>query len=130
MSNKKPLVVEFNKSMLKDNSIFEAGNSVVAITPDINENYWLFRVHLHKNQYVQAFPKFFTLGIGFAIEDDDWNTNLPYSSDAETIYGHIECNKKYKQITKERVVEAISLLSATCKDYYDQLKKQKSIVNN
>lgn len=119
-------MVEFNQSLLKGNSTFKAGNSLVAITPAIDKDYWLFRVHLFRNQYVQAFPKFFTLGIGFAIEDD-WNTNLPYSQTAEALYSHIECNKKYDQITKERAIEAITLLSAACADYYLQTKQS---VNN
>jgi len=119
------LTVEFNQSFVKATSTFKHAAGIIAVTPPIDENYWLFRVHLHKDQYVQAFPKFFTLGIGFALEDD-WNTNLPYSSDGETIYNHIEHNKKYKQITKEQAIEAITKLSAACAEYYAQTKAKQN----
>lgn len=116
------MIVEFNTTMLKDNSTFKSGNNVIAVTPSIDKDYWLFRVHLYKDQYVQAFPKFFTLGVGFAIEDD-WNTNLPYSSGPEAIYSHISHNKKYKAITKDRAIEALTKLTTACADYYAQIKK-------
>jgi len=119
-----PLImkVEVNTSLLKDNSAFKIGSSLVMMTPPINSDYWLFRVHLFKDQYVQAFPKFTTLGIGFALEDD-WNTNLPYSQTPDDLYNHIEHNKKYDEITREMAIEAIALLSAACADYYAQTRK-------
>lgn len=64
----------------------------VAMTPVIDENYWSYRVRLSQSQAIVGFPKFWTVGIGFACETD-WNTNLPYTEDAEAIYDHISHNK-------------------------------------
>lgn len=68
------------------------GGTAVQITPPLDEDYWLFRVKVSKNQAIVGFPKLFTIGIGFAKETD-WNTNLPYSSEAERIFDHIRHNK-------------------------------------
>jgi hypothetical protein len=84
------------------------------VTPAIDENYWIARVHLFKDQYVLAFPKFSTIGIGFAKESD-WNTNLPYTCSAEEICEHIWHNHKYRTITKEQTLEAIKLLQSVSK---------------
>lgn len=105
--------VEFNQEFKKSNDTFHNGNSVISITPPINSSYFIYRVHLHEDQYLLAFPKFTTIGIGFAKEED-WNTNLPFSCDAEEIYNHIEHNKLYDCITKEQVIEAINLLKPLC----------------
>lgn len=60
---------------------------VIMITPALNEDYWAYRVRLSEKQAIVGFPKFGTIGIGFAVEDDDWNTNLPYSGcSAEEIF--------------------------------------------
>jgi hypothetical protein len=61
---------------------------VVMMTPPITADYWAYRVQLTDTQAVVGFPKFFTIGIGFA-EETDWNTNLPYTSMAEDITDHI-----------------------------------------
>lgn len=76
-----------------------------------NDNSHLMEDLLQQSQL--AFPRFFTIGIGFAKEED-WNTNLPYSCSADEIYGHIKHNKLYKEITKEQCVEAISELQKRC----------------
>ena len=81
----------------------------IMITPAISEDYWCFRVQLSEKQAIIGFPKFCTIGIGFQHEED-WNTNLPYSSDKEEIYNHIECNKNDDSITKEDCLEAIELI--------------------
>jgi hypothetical protein len=39
-----------------------------------------------------CFPKFATIGIGFQHEED-WNTNLPYTTPADEIFKHISHNK-------------------------------------
>jgi len=83
----------------------------LAITPGIGEDYWTYRVHLFKDQYLLAFPKFWTVGIGFA-QEEDWNTNLPYSCEAEEIKEHIKHNRKYDEITDGMIVEAIKLLQS------------------
>jgi hypothetical protein len=101
-----------------DQSVKGAG---IAITPPINETYWLCRVNLFKDQSILAFPKFFTIGIGFA-QEEDWNTNLPYSCTAEEIADHIGHNRKYQEITDEQIIEAINLI----KDYIEKSKKAKN----
>jgi hypothetical protein len=63
-------------------------NVTTMFSPMVDENYWAYRVRLTDTQAVVGFPKFFTIGIGFAREED-WNTNLPYTSDAEDIAAHI-----------------------------------------
>ena len=82
----------------------------LAITPPLHETYWSYRVKLFRDQAILAFPKFFVIGIGFAIEEEDWNTNLPSSCDAEEITDHIWINHKYSEITREQVIEAIKLI--------------------
>src|SRR5689334_4066402 len=64
----------------------------ILLTPCIDENYWTYRVRLGETQAIVGFPKFSTIGIGFAIEDD-WNTNLPYTCGAEKIYNPIKHNR-------------------------------------
>lgn len=81
----------------------------LAFTPPINEDYWAYRVRVADGQAVVGFPKFSTIGIGFAVEDD-WNTNLPYTSDAEEIYEHIEHNRGDESISREVCVAAIRLI--------------------
>ncbi|OPC84175.1 hypothetical protein B4N89_27510 [Embleya scabrispora] len=81
----------------------------MALTPHVREDYWMFRVRLTAEQAVVAFPKFRTVGIGFAVETD-WNTNLPYTCDAVKIYEHIAHNVGDDSITREDCVAAIRLL--------------------
>lgn len=82
----------------------------IAVTPPIGESYWMFRVKLdNQGQAILGFPKFFTIGIGFAKEED-WNTNLPYSSSAEDIYAHIKHNKGNASIGRDKCIAAIELV--------------------
>ena len=64
---------------------------------------------LSEAQAIVGFPKFFTVGIGFA-QEEDWNTNLPYTCDADEIYDHIAHNKGDDSITREDCVPAIRLV--------------------
>lgn len=82
-----------------------------ALTPPISEDYWAYRVRVADGQAIIGFPKFSTIGIGFAIEED-WNTNLPYTCDAEQIYEHIEHNRGDDTITRETCIAAIRLIQA------------------
>lgn len=109
----KKLELEFRNEFKPAASTFQVGNTQVMITPPISEDYWVFRIKLYKDQALIAFPKFTTLGIGFAIEDD-WNTNLPYRTDAIGIYNHIKHNKLYKQISKQMCIDAITILQKAC----------------
>jgi hypothetical protein len=82
---------------------------VAAITPAIDENYWSYRVRLSDTQAVVGFPKFGTIGIGFAVEED-WNTNFPYRIAAEETFEHIKHNKGDDAIRDEDVLAAIELV--------------------
>lgn len=56
-----------------------------SLTPSVSEDYWVARIRLTGNQYINAFYKFSTIGIGLGREYS-WNTNLPcYNSNLETI---------------------------------------------
>lgn len=90
-------------------SLAGGGNATMSVTPSIDEDYWQYRVRLSDTQSIVGFPKFFTVGIGFAVEED-WNTNLPYTSDAEEIYAHIEHNKGDDSISREDCVVAIRMI--------------------
>lgn len=63
-------------------------NSTALLTPAISSDYWAYRVRLNDRQAVIGFPKFGTIGIGFAVEED-WNTNLPYTCHTIEIVSHI-----------------------------------------
>ena len=93
---------------------FAAGNAVALVTPNINEDYWLFRVKVSEKQAVVGFPKFSTIGIGFQHEED-WNTNLPYTSDAAEIYNHIKHNKI--DAKKADCIKAIKMIQEAAKTY-------------
>lgn len=94
----------------QDNQTVVMGH--LQMTPPLDGDYWEYRVRLSDRQAIVGFPKFSTVGIGFAVEDDDWNTNLPYTCSAEDIYAHIECNKGDDSITREACLAAIELIQA------------------
>ena len=109
--------IEFNARFQRASDTFCIGNTVAMITPPLNQDYWLFRVPLFKDQAIVCFPKFVTIGIGFAIEDANWNTNLPYCFSPEQIYNHIRVNKKYDEISKADCIQAIAKIIEHCKAY-------------
>lgn len=84
------------------------GNTLL-ITPPLNEDFWIFRVAVSDKQAIVGFPKFMTIGIGFQVEEADWNTNLPFTSDAEELYEHIKENKGDGP-TKEDCLAAIRMV--------------------
>jgi hypothetical protein len=109
------LQLEFNANFQRANDTFRSPEGWgLTITPPLDEDYWLFRVKLYEDQAILGFPKFHTIGIGFA-QEEDWNTNLPYTCDAEQIYDHIKHNKEYEQITDEQCLEAIQLVQKAAK---------------
>lgn len=63
-------------------------STTILITPPISSDYWSYRVQLNERQALVGFPKFGSIGIGFAREDD-WNTNLPYTCHTLEILSHI-----------------------------------------
>lgn len=103
--------LEINRKFVKANTEPVSGKVVVSITPPLDEDYWVLRVKVSKTQAVVGFPKFFTIGIGFQKEED-WNTNLPYTVDAERIYNHIKHNKGDSKIKKQNVIKAIQMIQA------------------
>lgn len=118
------LQLEINKNFVEANTTFfikdqdgnlKSGGASLMITPPLDEDYWLLRVKLHEDQAILGFPKFGTIGIGFA-QEEDWNTNLPYTQDAEHIYNHIKHNKKYDEITDEQCLEAIKMIRTAAMD--------------
>jgi len=88
-----------------------SGRDIGMLTPPIEEDYWAYRVKLSDDQAIVGFPKFGTIGIGFAVEED-WNTNLPYSVETERIFEHISHNKGDDTISDDDVREAIRLVQA------------------
>jgi hypothetical protein len=107
MNDKSNLQLEVREGALADVQPLSGRN--VLITPAIDEEYWLLRVKVSDKQAVVGFPKFFTLGIGFAKEKD-WNTNLPYTSNATEIYDHIKHNKGSTSIPDARCIHAIEMI--------------------
>lgn len=100
-----------NKDIEDETTAIKSG---VIVAPNIDENYFVAKIQLYKDQSINLFPKFFTYGIGFA-QEIDWNTNLPFQIDAEEIYDHIAINKKYDEISKEECIKAIKELQDIAK---------------
>lgn len=86
----------------------------VMLSPPLGEDYWTYRVRLTNRQAVVGFPKFETIGIGFAIEAVSTNMNLPYRLPAAMIAGHIACNKGDNTIPDEAVIQAIQMIRDAC----------------
>lgn len=107
--------VEMNRDFVKAGDTFTNGLEVLMITPPLDEDYWAMRVKLKHGQAIVAFPKFGTIGCGFAKEKD-WNTNLPLMScTAEEIYAHIKHNKRHRDISDEECLSAIRALQEAYK---------------
>ena len=104
--------LEINKNHIKDNGII--ANGAIMITPAIGEDYWSYRVKLHKDQAILGFPKFMQIGIDFA-QEEDWNTNLPSMCPAKEIFNHIKHNKKYDEISDEDCIKAIEMIKEAVK---------------
>jgi hypothetical protein len=87
------------------------GNALLA--PLVDEDYWEYRVIVGEHQAVVGFPKFGTVGVGFAVEED-WNTNLPFGGVVLDIWRHIANNKGDDSIPDELCIEAIRLIKEAC----------------
>lgn len=101
--------IEINPSFTDKQPVLSDGKTTLLLTPPINGDYWLLRVPLSANQAIVAFPKFMTIGVGFQ-QEENWNTNLPYSQPAERIFEHISHNKADDAITDAECVAAIQLI--------------------
>jgi hypothetical protein len=100
------LQLQINSKIIKDPC---EGQGIMITPPISDKDYWICRVNLFEDQYVKAFPKFGTIGIGFYLEVD-WNTNLPYTCDSEEIRQHIWHNRRYIAIGRKRTIRAIKML--------------------
>ena len=131
------LILEVNENCIdktvKDVITKDNGEQLgLMICPTVDENYWALRVKLHKDQAVLGFLKFGMIGVGMAIEEDS-NTNLPLNStdtplsNANRIYSHIKCNKKYKSITHQMIVDAIILIIKGAEQYCEKGERAYNI---
>lgn len=115
-------VLEVNPDCVDKTTHMFAGNNHIMISPSVDEEYWIFRVKLCKDQAVLGFPKMGMVGVGMALEEN-WNTNLPLNSEdtplanTNRIYSHIKCNKKYESITRQMIVDAIMLIVEGAEQY-------------
>lgn len=111
------LCIETNADFINRQPAFRfPDGGVMLVTPPVGESYWLFRVCVGYGQAVIGFPKFSTIGIGFAKEDD-WNTNLPYTCESLKIWNHIKHNKGDDRISDETCIEAIGLIQVAAAAY-------------
>jgi len=94
------------------------GGGLIMMTPAIDEDYWAYRVRLSDEQAIVGFPKFGTIGIGFAVEED-WNTNLPYTCETGEIFEHIKHNKGDDSIAEDDVRWAIALVQDAAREDRD-----------
>ena len=107
----KKLVVEYKEGFQPSKDCINTGKVIIMFTPAINKEYYIMRVVLYKDQALVAFPKFGLIGVGFAIEEGSWNTNLPYQVEAERLYKHIR--RKALMISHDHVcLQGIYILQA------------------
>lgn len=109
-------MIELNAKFVEANTVIATKAGAIAVTPPLDGDYYIARVPLYKDQAIVVFPKFFTIGCGFQLEEEDWNTNLPLQTDAEEIYNHIKKNKHYREISKGQCVAAIKELQNWAKE--------------
>lgn len=111
------LQLEINSNFKSDKDTDALATKGILITPPVGENYWLFRVKVSKKQAIVGFPKFGTVGIGFAKETD-WNTNLPYQCTTDEIYNHIKHNLgkgNFSNSIHTRIKQAIAMVQDAAK---------------
>lgn len=110
------------RSQVDKTKTVDVGDATLSFTPAIDEDYWEYRVVVSDSeqpyQAVVGFPKFSTIGIGFAVEDADWNTNLPYTCDTDMIVDHIWVNRKLSDfdLPREKVAEAVRLVQEAARE--------------
>jgi hypothetical protein len=80
------------------------------VTPPINEDYWEYRVQLGEGQAILGFPKFNTIGVGFALEEKSWNSNLPFRFSTEDIWEHIKRNRGKTTAKPQEIKKAIEMV--------------------
>lgn len=129
MKAKQPkLILEVNRKFIDgDKNLVQIGNVTAMVTPPINEDYWQFRVKVSDEQAIIGFPKFHTIAIGFALEDD-WNTNLPYNSHTKSIFEWIKKNKYYASIPDKTCLEAIKMVQKAATDLFDAEREAEELI--
>jgi len=124
----KDLKLEINPKYIDgDKNIVNFFGIPAMVTPPLDEDYWQFRVRVHEDQEIVGFPKFMTIGIGFAKEDD-WNTNLPYNYKTDEIFNHIKVNKRYASIPDELCIKAIKMIQKAAKKMKQHEEDMENVV--
>ena len=123
------LVLEVNSKFIDGEKYhFKVGGALVVTTPlELDEDYWQFRVKVSDEQAIIGFPKMFTIGIGFAKEDD-WNTNLPYMTHTKSLWEWIKKNKGYASIPDKRCIEAIKMVQQAATDFFDAEREADELI--
>lgn len=86
------------------------------------EEGWAFRVKVSDKQAVIGFAKHLTIGVGFAVEEDE-NTNVPFVTKVLDIFDYIKINKGDDHIPDERCIQAIRMVKTAAKKWMDFIKK-------
>ena len=128
---KHKLTLEVNAEFVEDGfdvaegKLAPAGLMVPGIiaTPNLNPDFWQYRVKFENGQAILGFPKFHTIGIGFALEQE-WNINLPYDVPSEHILSHIIENKGDKDIKESDCLAAIKMVKRAAAKW-DRFQKQR-----
>ena len=103
------LTLETKQQKNETLTLHASGGGMLMITPPVDEDYWLYRVQVGHGQAIIGFPKFCSIGVGFAKETD-WNTNLPSTCETEKIWNHIKHNKGNKNIKRADCIAAIRMI--------------------
>ena len=111
--------LEINQDFVNPDTTIQGEGISIVMCPPVDEDFWVFRVPVSDKQAIVGFPKFFTIGIGFQVEED-WNTNLPYTCPAERIYEHIVHNKGDDSISKQDCIKAIEMIQATANQFNEE----------
>ena len=124
-NTKQKLLLEVNQKFVDgDKNKFRFGRAIVMVTPPLDEDYWQFRVKVDKDQAIVGFPKFSSIGIGFAKEDD-WNTNLPSDTPTNELWNHIKRNKYFASIPDEICIKAIKMVQKAAGEFFRAQKEME-----
>lgn len=110
---------------------FVLGDTMVIASPDLDEDFWQFRVKVDEDQAIVGFPKMFQIGIGFAKEEN-YNCNLPSTCDAKKIFNWIKDNKRYDSISDGVCIAAIRMIQNAADEWkaQEELAKKMLAVQN
>jgi hypothetical protein len=104
------LILERRRDQVDKTGVANMPGVQILLTPPISEDYWAYRVIVADGQAVDEHDG----------KKSSWNTNLPYTSDAEQIADHIWRNRGSalkavgkrdgKEAVHALIVEAIKLI--------------------